>query len=229
MLREGDTHTATWSGVPSGRAVGEITLEVRLPAGAVYRAASADGIVEDAAGDGTSTYAIAYVLPAPGAWIERWRDTAVDPDVVVDEALVVDLAATDPFAPPWAPSVEEVAKATPSYTRGGFDDDSDELLPPGAEHGTYDATTSPTRTDVEGYIATACDEVAGRVGAAVPVQHYGLARSTAKWHVAASIAAGKQPAGTDDAGGEYRGHITNYRACLDRLVELCAMGLSRLH
>lgn len=233
---EGHQRTATWSGVPSGRPAGSITLEVvALVDGTVWRAASADGIVESPAGDGTSTYGATYVLPGVGTWVERWRDTEPDPDVVTDEVIVVDVPESAPPAlpadlPPWAPSVEEVAGVTPAYTRGGFDDDDpeDDELVPGVEHATYDEGTSPTRGHVEALIRTACEEVAGRVGQTIPVRYYGLARAAAKWHVAAVIAGGKQPAGTDDAAGEYRTHIANFRAALDRLVYLCSLGPTRL-
>lgn len=134
--------------------------------------------------------------------------------------------------PEWAPTPEEIAAVTPAYTRGGFDDDLDDRVPPeeypGGEQLAFTPTTSPTLTHVEGLILTACEEVQGRVGTAIPVQHSGLAKAAAKWHVAAMIAAGKQPAGTDDASGEYRGHITNFRASLDELVVLSRMGGTRL-
>jgi hypothetical protein len=128
--------------------------------------------------------------------------------------------STAELVPLWRPTLGEVAAVTPAYTRGGFDDDEEQA---GAEQGVYTEDTSPTATHVEGLITAACEEVAGRVGVTIPLKHHGLARATAKWHVAAQIAAGKQPAGTEDASGEYRGHITSYRASLDALVELARM------
>jgi hypothetical protein len=116
---------------------------------------------------------------------------------------------------PWAPTIGEVARVTPAYTRGGFDDDEHQS---GREHGVYDHTTTPSAAEVADLIGTACDEIAGRVGVPIPPRCFALARITARWHVAAAISAGKIPAGTDDAGGEYRSHIGNYRACLDELI-----------
>lgn len=129
--------------------------------------------------------------------------------------------------PPWAPTADEVAAVTPAYTRGGFDDDDEAA---GGEQGIFTDDTSPTVTHVEGLIVAACDEVQGRVGVAIPERHYGLAKTTAKWHVAATIAAGKMPADTDDASGEYRSHIASFRNSLDELVRLARMALGiRLH
>jgi len=168
-----------------------------------------------------------------------WRDSGPEPpefEVFIPLAVV---AANGGGAVPlpggpytWAPTVEEIAEVTPAYTAGGFDDDR-----PSAGAGqettdgtpTYTADTTPTLAHVEGLITAACDEVQGRVGVAIPPSQYGLAKTTAKWHVAAAIAAGKQPAGTDDASGEYRGHIANFRASLDALVVLARRGASRLH
>jgi len=115
----------------------------------------------------------------------------------------------------WAPTVADVARVTPAYTRGGFDDDGEY---PGAEQVDYTDTTSPTRAHLEGLIAAACGEIEGRVGEPIPERCYRLARTCAVWHVAAVIAAGKIPADTDDARGEYRAHIANFRNTLDELV-----------
>lgn len=125
------------------------------------------------------------------------------------------MAADDIY--PWAPSVEDIARVAPAYTRGGFDDDEEEA---GAPQGTFTENTDPTRAEVEDMILTACDEVAGRVGMTIPSRCWVLAKTTAKWHVAAAIANDKQPAGTDDASGEYRGKILNFRNSLDALVYL---------
>lgn len=177
--------------------------------------------------EGSGIYVAALVAPA-GTYLVVWDDGA-EPPVFASEELVVEAAEAlplpPPSAPPWAPSVQEVADVTPAYTRGGFDDDREDA---GAMRMTYTEFTEPTYADVEGLILGACEEVAGRVGVAVPLKHYGLARSTAKWHVAMSISAGKQPADTDDASGEYRGHVANFRACLDELVRLVRLGPTRL-
>jgi hypothetical protein len=125
--------------------------------------------------------------------------------------LASDVAAL----PPWAPEVEDVAAVVPSYTRGGFDDDSD--VHAGEEQGTFTDTTSPTFDHVEGLIALACEEIGGRVDADIPEDLWGLAETTAKWHVAMSISAGKLPAQTDDAAGEFRAFQANYAASLGEL------------
>lgn len=169
------------------------------------------------------------VLDSPlvtGEYNLVWRTGDPEPpelEVFVPLSVVSALGAA-PVEPgtlaPWAPTVEEVAAVTPQYTVGGFDDDRDDA---GSEQATYTESTSPTAEHVASLIIAATDEVQGRVGVTIPERHYGLARTTAKWHVAASISAGKQPADTDDAGGEYRGHITNFRASLDELVRLARM------
>lgn len=122
----------------------------------------------------------------------------------------------DPDVSGWRPTLEQVAQITPAYTRGGFDDDN--IAQAGAEQAMFAAQTSPTAAHVEGLITAACDEVQGRVGIPIPQRCFALASITARWHVAAAISAGKMPAGTDDASGEYRSHITNFRACLDELI-----------
>ncbi|HEY3021807.1 MAG TPA: hypothetical protein VGJ32_16530 [Solirubrobacteraceae bacterium] len=155
---------------------------------------------------------------AVGDYLLVWRTGDPDPpDYEVFVPLTVVAAAAGVPADPsaWTPVLAEVAAVTPAYTRGGFDDDVPQA---GAEQGTFTATTSPTAAHVEGLIDAAVDEVAGRVGVAVPAHLHGLAKRTAVWHVAAAISAGKLPAATDDATGEYRSHIANYRACLDELV-----------
>jgi hypothetical protein len=141
------------------------------------------------------------------------------------------LLAPPPTDPPqWAPSVADVAEVVTAYTRGGFDDEGQFS---GAEQTdgevpVFTENTSPTATHVEGLIKAACDEVQGRVGTAVPLSAYGLAKAAARWHVAAMIASGKMPAGTDDASGEYRAYIANFRNSLDELVAIARMGGSRL-
>lgn len=175
------------------------------------------------------------VLDSPVALGEYnlvWRTNDAEPpemEVFIPLSIVPATATTVPLPGgpyDWAPTVQQVADVTPSYTRGGFDDDRPSA---GAERGTYDDSTSPTDDHVEGLILAACDEVQGRVGVPIPESRYGLAQTTAKWHAAASIAAGKMPADTEDASGEYRGHITNYRASLDELILLCRTGATRLH
>jgi hypothetical protein len=168
---------------------------------------------------------------AAGDYQLVWRTSDPEPpelEVMIPLTVSSSTAApVDPVTglPPWAPSLEEIAEVTPAYTRGGFDDDSEEA---GAEHGTFDESTSPTAPHVEGLIKAACEEVAGRVGVPIQPARYGLAKAAAKWHVAAMVAAGKMPGGTDDASGEYRSHIANFRASLDELVRLARMGGTRL-
>jgi hypothetical protein len=183
-------------------------------------------------------------FPAPndalvvGEYQLVWRDSGPEPpELEVFIPLAVARGAAVAVAPgeaaPWAPTVLDVAKVTPAYTEGGTDDDRDPeaILPVagGAPQGTYTDNTVPTAADVQALIQAAVDEVQGRVGVAIPEAHYGLAKVTAKWHAAAAIAASKQPANTDDATGEYRGHITNFRNSLDALITLARMGGTRLH
>lgn len=121
---------------------------------------------------------------------------------------------------PWGPSVADIAQLLPSYTRGGFDADA---IFAGAEQGTFTANTQPTLDEVQGLIDTACEEIAGRVGVVIPLANYPLAKATAKWHVAMTVAASKMPAGTDEAGGEYRSFNSNFIASLNSLVQLARM------
>jgi hypothetical protein len=172
-------------------------------------------------------------LDAPldaGDYLIDWR-TPDDPPAVevmvplhVDATGSVSVGTSPPFVPnpdapwPWAPTVTQVASVTPNYTRGGFDDDSPESDPEPPSPPVYDASTRPTADEVAGMVLTACGEIEGRVEVAMPERCYRLAQATAIWHTAAQIAGGKKPAGTDDTDGEYRTHITNYRACLDALI-----------
>jgi hypothetical protein len=164
------------------------------------------------------------VLEAPvaaGDYQLVWRDSGPEPPemevmipLVAARAGVEGVIVGGPW--PWQPSVEEVAAETPAYTRGGFDDDRESA---GAEQGEFTEDTSPRRSEVEERkIPTACEEIAGRVGTGIPESQYGLAKITAIWHVKASIAADKQPAGTDDATGEYRSAIARYLANLEALI-----------
>lgn len=157
------------------------------------------------------SYYIEVTPDQPGMWAYRW--VATGEHVQAAEPGSFHVRDTLPL---WAPSLEDVADVCPAYTRGGFDDDEPNA---GEEKGTFTDTTSPTRQHVQGLIAAACQEVIGRVGAPIPERCYALARTAAKWHVAAAISAGKIPADTDDASGEYRSHITNYRFALDDLKE----------
>jgi hypothetical protein len=158
--------------------------------------------------------------PSLGDFLLVWRTN--DPEPPSYESYipveVVAAAAGAPAEPAdFKPTTAEVAIVTPAYTRGGFDDDRPQA---GAELGVYDETTSPTAVTVQGLIDAAADEVAGRVGVPIPLRLVGLAKRAVVWSVAASISAGKLPAQTDDAAGEYRSHIANYTACLTELVTL---------
>lgn len=164
----------------------------------------------------------AVVLDPPpdlGSYLLVWRTGDPEPP---DYEVFIPLDVVDPLTIPpaggdFTPTVQEVAYVTPAYTRGGFDDDTPQS---GAEQGTYTDTTSPTADQVQGLIAAAVQEVQGRVGVAIPNAHLGLARRAAVWHVAATIAAQKVPAGVDESGSEYRAFLTNYTACLTELQSL---------
>lgn len=170
--------------------------------------------------------------PDTGEYLLVWRTGDPEPPTLelfvplTVIAAAAGVAPTDPAV--WRPSVEDVAAVTPAYTRGGYDDDTGDP-PAGAERATYDHTTTPTAAEVGRLIDAAVREVAGRVGVPIRTETAELARQTAVWHAAAAISAGKIPANTDDASGEYRSHITNYRACLDELIRLSRVGGTRLH
>lgn len=157
--------------------------------------------------------------PTLGSYLLVWRTGDAEPP---QYEVFIPLDVVSPLSIPAAggdftPTVQEVAYVTPAYTRGGFDDDAPQA---GAEQGTYTATTSPTADQVAGLIAAAVQEVQGRVGVSIPNVHLGLARRAAVWHVAATIAATKVPAGADESGGEYRAFVGNYTACLTELQSL---------
>lgn len=175
--------------------------------------------------------------PSAGEFNLVWRTNDAEPpemEVFIPlSVLAASLVATLPAPgtrPEWAPSVERVAGVLAAYARGGFDDDREDAGAIQTDGGvpTFTDDTEPTRTHVEGLIQAACDEVQGRVAVAIPPARYGLAQTAAKWHVAAMVSAGKQPGGTDEDGGAYRGFIANFRASLDELILLCRMGPSRL-
>lgn len=199
---------------------------------AYWRPAAYDGVT----GLWTVAFPAAQDALAAGEYQLVWRDGGPEPpelEVFIPLSLVSATGGTvpEPGGPyAWAPTVEDVAEVTPAYTEGGFDDDRPSAGAQQTDAGvpTYTADTVPTSTHVEGLIVAACDEVQGRVGVAIPTSQYGLAMTTAKWHVAAAIAAAKQPANTDDASGEYRGHILNYRNSLDALIVLARRGATRL-
>lgn len=167
--------------------------------------------------------------PAQGEFNLVWRTGDPEPpayEAFIPLSVIATLTVAEADAAAWRPTTAEVALVTPAYTRGGFDDDSPQA---GAELGVYDATTSPTGAHVQGLIDAAVDEVQGRVGAPILLPLAALAKRTAVWHVAAAIAAGKAPAATDDATGEYRAFVTNYRACLDELAaQARGAGFTRL-
>lgn len=178
------------------------------------------------------------VLDSPldtGEYNLVWRTGDAEPpayEVFIPLAISVSTAVAVPpgSSPAWAPSVDDVARVTPAYTVGGFDDEGEFSGAQQTDAGvpTYTEDTSPTRSHVEGLIQTACDEVQGRVGAPIPLAQNGLAKTTATWHVAAQVAATKMPAGTDDASGEYRAFIANFRNSLDELVLQARAGGTRL-
>ncbi|WP_217913230.1 hypothetical protein [Miltoncostaea marina] len=168
--------------------------------------------------------------PSVGDYLLVWRTPDPEPpayEAFVPLSVVVELpaGAAPGDASAWAPSLDDVAAATPAYTRGGFDDDEEQA---GAEQGTFTDDTSPTATHVRGLIAAACAEVAGRVGAPIPERLHHLARQTAVLHVAIAISTGKLPAQTDDAAGEVRSHTARYLAALEELTRQARMGPVRL-
>lgn len=164
---------------------------------------------------------VTLVAPAPpGLYLLVWRTPDPEPpeyETFVPLSVATAASALDGVSDPsvWTPTVDEVAAVVPAYTRGGFDDDAEQS---GGEQATFTTATSPTALHVQGLIVLAVAEVAGRVGTAIPTRLDGLAQTCVIWHVAAAISAGKLPADTEDASGEYRSHISNYRASLDELA-----------
>jgi hypothetical protein len=175
------------------------------------------------------------VLDSPlsaGEYNLVWRDGGPEPpefEVFIPLSVVRAGAAAAPVGGPysWAPTPDEVATFTPAYTRGGFDDDR---IDAGAEQATFTDQTTPNVDAVAALIVSGCDEIAGRVVVGIPPGQEGLAKVTAIWYVKAMIAADKQPAGTDDASGEYRGAIARYLANLEQLIVASRAGTApRLH
>lgn len=155
-------------------------------------------------------------LADPGDYSFWWRITLPSSRVqdTPERALRVDAHGPE-LVVGWAPTVDEVATVTPEYTRQGFDEDE---VQAGAPQGTFTELTRPTADEVAGMIRGAVAEIIGRVGTEIPPRCFNLARVCAVWHVAAQVAATRMPGGIDEADGEYRGHITSYRATLDELV-----------
>jgi hypothetical protein len=190
-----------------------------------------------------SAWQAATLDPAAGAWsvtLERpvaggeyllvWRTDDAEPPAY---ETFVPLTVTDSSAPgapvdaDWTPTLADVAALSHAYTR--HDIDAAEVQG-GAEHGLFDATTDPTADEVTGYIATAVQEVAGRVGLAPDRLRAfpDLARRTAAWHAAATIEAEKQPEGTDEATSAHRWKWASYVACLNELIGQARSGSLRL-
>lgn len=189
-----------------------LQLEVYDPSdGSTVVAPSGAGITEPRSG----SYRALRTVPTPGSLMARW--TLAGAPVAEEELEARAAVATGPPVSSWRPNLADVAAVVPAYTRGGFDDSRPQA---GAEGSTFTERTSPTAAHVEGLIDAAVREVAGRAGAAITPELFGLARQCAVWHVAADISAGKMPARTDDVAGEYRGFISNYRASLDELTAL---------
>jgi hypothetical protein len=113
------------------------------------------------------------------------------------------------------PAVEDVARLCGAYTRervGGYVQDA------GRELGTFTTDTTPTLSQVEGFIDMAIREIRGRCGATILLPQAPLARVTATWHVVAQVEAKRLPAAADDTAGSYANAISNYRASLTELI-----------
>lgn len=117
----------------------------------------------------------------------------------------------------WAPTVADVAKLSPAYTRHPVDGQGEQA---GSEQKVFDDTTDPTATDVQGYIDNAVREIAGRVGVSTArLELYGeLAKQAAAWHAAKTIEAEKAPDGADESVGAYSWKQSSYVACLTELI-----------
>jgi hypothetical protein len=144
----GATRTATLTGAPSGRAAGQLTLEVLDAAGAAVRAASGAGLVEMPTGAGASTYTLTYSAPlVAGTYVERWRDTVPNPDVVVDVEITVAWSA---LAPPPGPSyaTPDALRAELGLTPAELDDDAANRLIVNAQE-RVDELVGPGTIDID--------------------------------------------------------------------------------
>lgn len=147
----------------------------------------------------------------PGEYQLVWRPDGDPP------AFEVFVPLTVIHADAWAPTVDDVAKLCPAYTRHDIDADEEQA---GAEHGIFDESTDPTAADVQGYINAAVLEVIGRVGVghARLAEFPELARQTAAWHAAATVEAEKAPEGAEETEGAYRWKQASYVASLKELT-----------
>jgi hypothetical protein len=180
--------------------------------------------------DDGSEWAVTLERPvAAGEYLLVWRTSDAEPPAYETfvPLTVTSAAAGGVVDEDWTPTLADVAALSHAYTRHPVDADE---LQAGTEHGIFDETTDPTATKVEGYIAAAVDEVAGRVGiGADGLRAFApLARRTAAWHAAATIEAEKQPEGTDEATSAYRWKQASYVACLNELILQARSGALRL-
>jgi hypothetical protein len=135
----------------------------------------------------------------------------------------VDAAASEHPTPPvpgawetsnaalWTPTVQDIADLCQAFTRGPVGED-------GGETGSFDETTTPTATQVHGYIAAAVAEIAARMGGlAIPARAVRLAHRAAAWHAAAMVEAERAPSGGDETAGAHSWKQSSYVACLKAL------------
>jgi hypothetical protein len=167
-----------------------------------------------------------------GEYLLVWRTPDPEPPayelflpLTAEAAIVAGIDVADPAS--YTPTVQDVADALPSFTRGGFDDDRESA---GAEQGTFTDDTSPTAAHVSRLIVAAVREVRGRAGVPIPDREatIELAKQAVVWHVAATVTAPKTPAAADEASGMYRGMIGNYTSCIAELQTQSRRGPSRL-
>lgn len=160
-------------------------------------------------------FAYRFVISLGGEWLYRW--TATGPGAGSEDGSLYVTPGHGEAEAAWRPRLEDVALLCGAYTRQavvGYERQA------GRERDTFTDETSPTRGQVEAFIAEAAREVEGRAGtqlaANAPIR--ALARQAALWHAVASVEGKRRPKGTDDAAGAYRAAIANYRANLDELV-----------
>lgn len=146
--------------------------------------------------------------------------TSLLPGASTLPATVAEPAASG--LPAWAPTLEQVAALVASYARehvGGYLRPGDDREQAGRERPTFTEQTDPTASQVRAYIATACQEIVGRIGIGeLPARTWELARTTATWHAAASVDAKRRPTETDSDAALYRAFISNYTASLNELI-----------
>lgn len=154
--------------------------------------------------DGTrGAYYYDFVPSVAGHYIYRW--TSATPDTAAEGDIDVTAAYSgDPAAALWAPALTDVGALVPTRTIDGA----------GVQQNTFTTTTTPTATQVQGFITGVVGEVAGFVGP-VDARLTATANAVAAMGVAAKVELTFPPTGeVVNVATELR---LNYQNGLDRL------------